>query len=210
MASGDTNVGICNKALIFLGANSISSFTDGTAAANACNAIYDEVKLSTLAMYSWSFTVAKSTLTRQVTTPTSEWTYQFTLPSDMLTGVPRAVRASTTAGSPLITNWEIGQSSTGGAVLFSDETSITIDYQKSIGEGNMPTYFVTLLAYQLAWHLAETITDQSAKADLWRGIALGSPADGMRGGYFRQAVSIDSAGQTPQVISDYMLTELRG
>ena len=48
----------------------------------------------------------------------------------MLSGVPRAVRASTTAGSPLIKNWEIGQSSVGGTVLFSDETTITIDYQK--------------------------------------------------------------------------------
>ena len=73
----------------------------------------------------------------------------------------------------------------------------------------MPSYFVTLLAYQLAWHLAETITDQTGKVELWRGIALGTPGEGMRGGYFRQAVSIDSAGQTPGVISDYMLTELR-
>ena len=44
----------------------------------------------------------------------------------------------------------------------------------------------------------------------WKTEALGLPSEGGRGGYFRQAVNIDSAGQTPQVISDYMLTELRG
>ena len=73
----------------------------------------------------------------------------------------------------------------------------------------MPTYFVTLLAYQLAWHLAQIITDQISQVETWKAIALGTPAEGMRGGYFRQAVNIDSAGQTSNVISDYMLTELR-
>ena len=209
MAAGDTDVSICNKALRFLGANTITSFSEASAAADACNSLYKEVKASTLAMYSWTFSLGKATLAQQTTSPVSEWTYQYALPNDMLSGVPRAVRASTTAGSPIIKNWEIGQSSVGGTVLFSDETTITIDYQKDVGEGAMPSYFVTLLAYQLAWHLAETITDQTGKVELWRGIALGTPGEGMRGGYFRQAVSIDSAGQTPGVISDYMLTELR-
>tara|TARA_R100001440_G_scaffold40492_1_gene60215 strand:+ start:231 stop:860 length:630 start_codon:yes stop_codon:yes gene_type:complete len=209
MAAGDTDVSICNKALVFLGASKITSFSDASAAADACNILYKEVKASTLAMYSWTFSLGKATLARETTSPVSEWTYQFALPNDMLSGVPRAVRASTTAGSPIIKNWEIGQSSVGGTVLFSDEETITIDYQKDVNEGALPTYFVTLLAYQLAWHLAETMTDQTTKLELWRSIALGTPGEGMRGGYFRQAVSIDSAGQTPGVISDYMLTEIR-
>ena len=209
MAIGDTDVSICNKALVFLGANKITSFSDASAAADACNILYKEVKASTLAMYSWTFTLGKATLAQETTSPTNEWTYQYALPNDMLSGVPRAVRASTTAGSPLIKNWEIGQSSNGGTVLFSDETTITIDYQKDVNEGALPSYFITLLAYQLAWHLAETMTDQTTKVELWRSIALGTAGEGMRGGYFRQAVSTDSAGQTPGVISDYMLTELR-
>jgi hypothetical protein len=209
MAAGDTDVSICNKALVFLGASKITSFSDASAAADACNILYKEVKASTLAMYSWTFTLGKATLAQETTSPTNEWTYQYALPNDMLSGVPRAVRASTTAGSPLIKNWEIGQSSNGGTVLFSDETTITIDYQKDVNEGALPSYFITLLAYQLAWHLAETMTDQTTKVELWRSIALGTPGEGMRGGYFRQAVSTDSAGQTPGVISDYMLTELR-
>ena len=208
MAIGDTDVVISNKALTFLAADPITSFSDGTASADACQSIYKIVKESTIGLYPWSFSLGKQTLARETTTPTSEWSYQFALPNDMLSGVPRAVRASTTAGSPLIKNWEIGQSSVGGTVLFSDELTITIDYQKTVDEGSMPTYFVTLLAYQLAWHLAQIITDQISQVETWKAIALGTPAEGMRGGYFRQAVNIDSAGQTSNVISDYMLTEL--
>ena len=138
MAAGDTDVSICNKALRFLGANTITSFAEASAAADACNSLYKEVKASTLAMYSWTFSLGKATLAQETTSPVSEWTYQYALPNDMLSGVPRAVRASTTAGSPLIKNWEIGQSSVGGTVLFSDETTITIDYQKDVGEGLCP------------------------------------------------------------------------
>ena len=209
MAIGDTDVVISNKALTFLAADPITSFSDGTASADGCQSIYKIVKESTIVLYPWSFSLGKQTLARETTTPTSEWSYQFALPNDMLSGVPRAVRASTTAGSPLIKNWEIGQSSVGGTVLFSDELTITIDYQKTVDEGSMPTYSVTLLAYQLAWHLAQIITDQISQVETWKAIALGTPAEGMRGGYFRQAVNIDSAGQTSNVISDYMLTELR-
>ena len=209
MASGDTDVSICNKALLLLGASSITSFSDGSASAPACSTIYDEVKLSTLGMYPWSFTLGKAQLTKQTATPTSEWSYQFTLPNDMITGVPRAVRASGNAGAPIVKNFEINQAAAGGTVLMTEETTIFIDYQKTVSEGNMPTYFVTLLSYQMAWHLAEVITDQTSKAEYWRTVSLGSPSEGLRGGWFRQAANIDSGGQRTNAITDYMLTEVR-
>lgn len=209
MASGDTDVKICNKALLLLGAESITSFTDGSTAGNACNIIYNDVKASTLAMYPWSFTIKKTELTRDTNTPNSEWQYQYTMPNDMLTGVPRAVRASGSAGSPTITSWEMGTAEQGYSVLFTNQLSIFIDYQKTVAESAMPSYFVQLLGYQLAWHLAEVMTDQTAKSEYWRGVALGVAVEGYRGGYFRQAVSIDSSGQTPSVIQDYLLTDVR-
>jgi|TARA_R110000787_G_scaffold283026_1_gene395346 hypothetical protein len=209
MASGDTEVRICNKALLLLGAESISSFTDGSTAGNACSLIYPDVKATTLGMYAWSFTIGKKELNRDVETPNSEWSYQFTMPNDMLTGVPRAVRASSNAGSPTITNWEIGTTLGGYTALLTNQTTIFIDYQRSVQEGNMPSYFTQLLTYQLAWHLAEVMTDQTAKSEYWRGVALGIQVEGYRGGFFRQAVNIDSAGQTPSVIQDYLLTDVR-
>ena len=209
MASGDTEVKICNKALLLLGAESITSFTEGSTAGNACSIMYGDVKSSTLAMYAWSFTIVKKELNRDTSTPNSEWQYQYTMPNDMLTGVPRAVRASSSAGSPTITSWEMGTAENGYSVLFTNQTSIFIDYQRSVAESNMPSYFTQLLTYQLAWHLAEVMTDQTAKSEYWRGVALGIQIEGYRGGYFRQAVNIDSSGQTPSVIQDYLLTDVR-
>ena len=103
----------------------------------------------------------------------------------------------------------MAQSEGGYAVLMTNQTSIFIDYQRSISEGNMPQYFTQLLTYQLAWHLAEVITDQTTKSSYWRGVALVIAIEGYRGGFFRQAVNIDSAGQTPSAIQDYLLTDVR-
>ena len=209
MAAGDTDVSIVNKGLLLLGAEAISSFSDGTPAGTAASTIYTEVKFTTLGMYPWSFTIAKTQLTRDSNTPQNEWTYQDLLPNDMLLGVPRAVRTSSAAGAALFKNWEIAQSAAGGAVLMTDATEVHIDYQKAVSEGNMPTYFVQLMAYQMAWHLAEVITDQTQKSEYWRSVALGTAAEGLRGGYFRQAANIDAGGQTPSVVGDYLLTDVR-
>lgn len=209
MATGDTAVSICNKALLYLGAEAITSFTDGTLSGNACSILYNDVKRATMSMYSWSFTIKKIELVKEAATPVSEWTNQFAFPSDMLTNVPRAVRNSASPGAPTTTDWEVQQAANGSTVLMTNATQVYIDYQKEVSETLMPHHFVQLLAYQLAWHLAETLTDQTAKADFWRNIALGTPSEGFRGGYFRQAVFVDSAGQTPSSIQDYLLTDVR-
>lgn len=210
MAVGDTDVGICNKALTYLGADLFTSFTDGSPAASACDTIYKEVKTISFGLYPWSFTIAKTELVRDAHTPENEWTYQYILPPDMVNLVPRAVRASKLPGGAIQTgNWEMNQARQGYQVLMTNLTEVHIDYQKVVSEGSMPTYFVQFLAYQLAWHLAEIMTDQVGKAQYWRTVALGTEADSGRGGYFRQAVNIDAGGQTPQVIGQYMLTDIR-
>ena len=88
MAAGDTDVSIVNKGLLLLGAEAISSFSDGTPAGTAASTIYTEVKFTTLGMYPWSFTIAKTQLTRDSNTPQNEWTYQYLLPNDMLSAYP--------------------------------------------------------------------------------------------------------------------------
>ena len=209
MASGDTDVKICNKALLLLGSSSITSFSNGPPQASACSTLSPDIQKTTMGMYPWSFSVAKAQLNRETATPNNEWTYQFTLPNDMLNGVPRAVRTSGSAGASLYKNWEIAQSAAGSAVLMTESTTIYIDYQKSVGETLMPHYFVQLLGYQMAWHLAEVITDQTTKSQYWREVALGTASENFRGGYFRQACNIDAGGQTPSVVGDYLLTDIR-
>ena len=78
MAVGDSDVGICNKALLLLGAETITSFSDGSAAGAACSTLYNDVKLTTLGMYAWSFTIKKAQLSKETATPESEWREKLT------------------------------------------------------------------------------------------------------------------------------------
>ncbi len=204
MAAGDTDVSICSHALLLLGSSSITSFDDGTAGSGAASKIYPKVKSSTLGMYPWTFTLRKVQLGQLADAPTNVWQHAYQLPADMITGVPRKVFSSGNVGAPVFKDYEIQADQ-----LLTDTATIYVDYQQTVTEPAMPEYFVNLLVYQMAWHLAEPVTDQITKAEYWRGIAMGTVQESGRGGYFRTATNIDSSGQSTQVIGDYLLTSIR-
>ena len=210
MASGDTNVTICNQALLLLGSDSISSLSDTTDdAAIVCNTIYETVKRQTLSLYPWSFALVKQQLSRSSTTPVNEWDYQYDFPSTAVTGTAVQVYNSSSTGILPIQNYEIIYTSSGPAIATNEE-KIYIDYVSSvITEGVMPSYFVQLLVYMMAWHLAEPVTDQIDKSDYWRQIALGTAVENGRGGYFRQAANVDGRGKPSYAIVDFPLTDVR-
>jgi hypothetical protein len=203
MAAGDTGITICSDALLMLGAKAISSFNDGTDESSVCDRLYPDIRDSTLMMYPWSFSFKKVQLSRLITAPGSVWKYAYQLPGDRL-GNPRAVYDTAAVGGTPRKEWEIQ-----GDQLLCNLESVFIDYQYSVGEFAMPQYFVQLLKYQVAWHIAEPITEQAEKGAFWRRMALGEVGENGRGGYFRQATQIDGANNAVKVIDDYTLITAR-
>jgi hypothetical protein len=198
MAAGDTGVSICSDALLLIGAKAISSFNDGTD-----ESLYPDIRDSTLVMYPWSFGMKKVQLAQLITTPTTVWRYEYQLPGDKLAN-PRAVYNSANSGSPVQKDWEIQ-----GDKLLTNLTSVYIDYQFSVPEYAMPQYFVQLLKYMVAWHIAETITEQQDKSARWQRVATGDPSENGRGGYLRQAMQIDGQNNPVRIIEDYSLIAVR-
>lgn len=204
MAAGDTAITICSDALLMLGAKAISSFNDGTDESSVCDRLYPDIRDTTLTMYPWSFSLKKIALARLVTTPTSVWRYEYQLPGDRLAS-PRAVYASANPGAPVQKDWEIQ-----GDKLLTNLPAVYLDYQYQTPEYAMPQYFVQLLKYMMAWHLAMPITEQSDRAQYWQGVAVGAPAENGRGGYMRTAMNIDGQGQPTRIIEDFSLIAVRG
>jgi len=203
MAAGDTGISICSDALIMLGAKAITSFNDGTDESSTCDRLYPDIRDSLLVQYPWSFTMKKVKLARLVTIPNSVWRYEYQLPGDRLTS-PRAVYARSNPGSPVQKDWEIQ-----GDKLLTNLDEVFIDYQFQTPEFAMPQYFVQLLKYHMAWHLAMPITEQMDKAQYWQGISVGGGGENGRGGYFRTAANIDGQNQPTRVIEDYSLIAVR-
>jgi len=205
MATGDTDVNICSTALNLLGESEISSFSDGSEIAGVCDKLYPGTKNTMLSMYPWSFATKKVQLAQLSSTPTNEWTYEYQLPPDMIMSGPQAVYNSTATGaSPVATGWEIL-----GDRLQTNYTAIVIDYLFSVDEASMPPYFVQALRYAMAAHLAELVTDQIEKAELWHNRLFGVAAENGRGGYLRQAMHMDGRGQIPSRIQTFALTDVR-
>tara|TARA_R100001440_G_scaffold4404_1_gene9999 strand:+ start:3146 stop:3715 length:570 start_codon:yes stop_codon:yes gene_type:complete len=188
-----------------LGAKPLSSFSEGTDAAQICDRLYDDIRDSTIGMHPWTFSFKKTQLARTTTTPVNEFKYEYQLPGDRLNNV-RAVFTSGTSGArPIQYGWEVM-----GDKLLSSEEEIYVDYQYPTPEAELPTYFIQLLKYMMAWNIAETVTDQITKADYFKTQAVGTPSENMRGGFFRVATSIDSQNRQTEAIEDYSLISVRG
>jgi hypothetical protein len=203
MAAGDTDIRICSDALLMLGGKAISSFNEGTSASNTCDRLYPGVKYSTLQSYPWSFSFKKVQLAQTINTPVNQYRYEYQLPSDRLGAIRRAYN-STAIGAGTFNDWVIQ-----GDKLLTNETTVVIDYQFAPTESEMPAYFVQLLKYMMAWHLADPITDQVSKTQYWQQVAVGSPGENNRGGYFRTAMVVDGQGNTTQSFEDFSLIEVR-
>jgi hypothetical protein len=204
MAVGDTDLSICSDALILLGASPISSFTEGTDTAQACDRLYPDLRDTMLSTYVWSWTLKKSQIARLSTNPINEWQYAYQLPGDMLSGVLAVFESNSTTERSRRYGWEVY-----GDQLYTNMETVYIDYQASVSETKMPNYFVRLLRTALAGELAIVVTDQAAKADYFKAQAFGSPGENGRGGLMREAMNIDARGQSTQIVEDYSLIEVR-
>jgi hypothetical protein len=203
MAAGDTALSICSDALLMLGAKPISSFDEGTDEASVANRLYPDIKDQAILMYPWSFSYKKTSIARLISTPINEYRYEYQLPGDRLTS-PRAIYDTSSTNIPPRKEYRII-----GDKLLADYEQVYIDYQYSVPEYEMPSYFVQLLKYMMTWHLALPITDQTDKSQYWQSVATGAPGENGRGGYLRQAMNIDGAGNPTNAINDFSLISVR-
>lgn len=79
-----SQVDICNRALIKVGAGQITSITDNTKAARILSSLWDTVRKSELQKRFWNFALQRTTLPALADTPAWGFGYQYQLPTDFL------------------------------------------------------------------------------------------------------------------------------
>jgi hypothetical protein len=186
----DTDITVTNGALARLGLSSITNFTDDDKS-KICGNIYPKFANAMLSKYNWRFARKKSGSLSAGTTPDNEWSNSFAVPSDFLVLV-NAYNSGESDAVQLTYNYEIF-----GSEIFTDETSLYIDYTYTVDEDLWPDYFQELMMNGLASELAFPLTEDAQKENFYRQKAFGTPSDAGEGGMFKMAKQIDSRQQPP-------------
>lgn len=183
-----SDIDMASNALILLGDNPISSFTESGFGATAASNLYSTTYRAILASHPWSFALKEQYLSRLSQTPDDEtgFTYAYQMPTD------------------LIRVWEVmdyGDYEIVGSLLYSNQSTLLMRYVYEIEETQLPPHVVEAIEYQLAAKFAPFVTEDAGLAGLYEQKALMALA---------RAQTIDSQNRPQSGIVHSPFTDVRG
>tara|TARA_R110002012_G_scaffold299798_1_gene499096 strand:- start:1161 stop:1739 length:579 start_codon:yes stop_codon:yes gene_type:complete len=188
-----SKVDLANEALLLLGANTITSFTDNDSNAVLVNRFYDSERDALLRSHRWNCAVTTANLASLDGTPIIDWEYKFTLPTDPY--CLRVLDVRTVTGDIKL------DFAVQGRELLTEETAVDITYiQRLIDTMLYDSLLYQALVFRMAWKLSFPITRSSGvmqqMAQLYDAVV-------------RDARAVDSQEGTPETIETETLTDLR-
>lgn len=187
---GMTPLDLCSRALLKIGAGTITSFDEGTLEAEVAANLYPAARDALLSSHPWNFAIAQADLLRLVKRPTADFEYAFQLPPDCL----RVLSAGTGGrGSGLRYRIYARQ-------VHCDADEVTLTYICRPREDDFPPFFTMALLAHLAAEFCIPLTNSTAR---WEGMRNLAEAE------FRRAKLIDAQEDTAPQITDFTLISER-
>jgi len=189
-----TKVDICSTALIMIGANSITSFSDDSTEANVCNVVYEDIVKSALTRHRWRFATEQKQLSLLTASPTGRFTYAYQLPTS-----PELLQLITLTVNDFVIPYE----RYGDKVYldsYGSSSSVICDYTFRQDEAEFPPHFILALEYSLAGLFAGSIARDSGMIKQFSDMAERQ---------YLIAKNIDSAERTNSVIDHSRFINLR-
>ncbi|MCR5506872.1 MAG: hypothetical protein K6F04_03430 [bacterium] len=180
-----SNIELCSKALNKIGANSITSFEDGTVESEICESIYLGLKQKLLCLYAWSFALKTALLTRADDVNRYDYSYAYILPADFL----RAVKISSGV------KYKIA-----GSYLFCNDEEVELEYISDVGEDCFSPLFVSSFIYLMAAELSISLLNDTSKYSLFYRLFNSE---------IKEAKSIDGMQQTTESLKNFSLIDAR-
>ena len=153
----NTPIKICSRASLLIGGDAIQSFSDGTAEASVCDAMYEDMARSALTNSRWRFATDQSVLNRLAEEPTGRWTAAYQLPSELI-----MLSAVTINEVPI--KYDVY-----GSKVYCNESEtseLIADYVFRAEESTWPPYFTTAVEYMMAAVLAVSVARDPQLASL--------------------------------------------
>jgi len=153
-------VGICNRALQKLGANTITDISASSVQARACNLCYETLRDAELQAHKWNFAIDRAELAAD--SPAPDWGKQnsFTLPSDFL-----KLADPDPEDNSSVTDYEIE----GRKIFTNFSAPLYIRYVRQVTDPNeMDVLFREALACRMAMEMCETLSQSNSKKESLR------------------------------------------
>ena len=146
-------ISICNEAIVLVGGQTITDFTDNTKEARLVEQLYQSAIEQVLRDYDWGFAIKRSEeLAALGDDPEFEWRYQYQLPADF-------VRILGVYGDP---NFEIE----GQVLLINESSDVYIKYIYLVADVSLfDSLFRRALIMRLAADLAYPLTKKRTKEE---------------------------------------------
>jgi hypothetical protein len=184
------SIELCSSALVKLGADSISSFEDGTAEAKVAARLYSLARDAMLCAHPWSFATKKAELARLTVTPPTDFAYAHQLPNDFL----KALSAGDAVRGRGLSYQIVSRQ------LHTDAEAVVLSYLCRPSEGDFPAYFVPALVTRLAAEFCLPLTENTSRADRFTRLAEDE---------LKLARLVDSQQDTPPKVEDFTLIGAR-
>mgnify|MGYP003111098472 FL=1 len=188
----NTAVDISSRALILIGAEPITSFSDGTTESLVTSNLYEDILRTSLVNARWRFATNQAVLNLLSEAPTGRYDKAYQLPSDNL------MVHSVTVNDNLIDYQLYGNK------VFADTTDtdeVIVDYTFRADESTFPAYFTLAVTYSLAVPLALSVARDASLAN-----AISTQATQL----MAKARSIDAQQQTTRkLVTSRFITNRR-
>ena len=198
-----TDVSICSRALMNLGARPISSLDDQNDAAQMLKLVYPEIRAGIAASYNWECLKKRTQATRADGSP-GGFQYQFILPAECK-GTPAGVFPSIDARQGT-RRFEIRQRR-----IVTDFPEVWVEYSVETDEASWPAWFANLVMSAVCAEIALVITDQQNVKDHWEAKTYGTPSEGRVGGLMGECMTLDAQGSgNVGFVDDYLVASRFG
>ena len=159
----DSKFDICNKALVLVGANTITSFSENTTESKVANQLYESTLENMLTRSRWRFAAKQAQLSRNASAPTARWSAKYAVPTGTM------ILHTVTVNDNVIEYDRYEDD-----ILCDASTSdvVVADYTFQPSEANFPPYFKQALVFELASLFAGAIARNDSLSQLYQNRAI--------------------------------------
>lgn len=186
-----SDVALCARALMRIGASPISSFDDGTVEAQVSRALFGSVSDALLSAYGWSFAMTEQVLNLVDEPSLANYRYAYELPFGFL----RALSVGTLSGGRV----EEYRLARGRIYTRCGDAVLTYIFRPD--EVVFPAYFDQALIARLAAEFTIPITESTSRAEVMFGLSERE---------FERARQVDAQQDTPMAFERFPLVDVRG